>query len=296
MPLLQTDETSAGLTVAVPGPAGDTVSWVSNDSAIAGGAASPAVTTAGASSAPVLVQAGSASNGATPASVSVSTGTAVGSTGSGDVLFRTGNASGGDSGDVIIAPGLTQAGDTHGQALRRDSLGTAVYEGALLHEPLTNTAAQTISGAIGEFEFTNWVLSIPADTFSSGGALRYKVLVTALDAAGVSTLTVRVRLNFGGTGNIIAETAAVDPVTNDIFMIDGVAIFDSVGAAGSVRSSGFTMADTPDTTSNMEPYLLGVGSAVNTEAVITVSVTVQFSAANTDARLDLFQVSVGTGG
>jgi len=149
------------------------------------------------------------------------------------------------------------------------------------------TPTETIFGAVVDTQ-------IDPNQLTVGSVIRIRAWATLLDAAGVSTVTFRLRLG-GIAGPLLAETAAVDGATGDVFMIDCFATIRSIGAAGTVVASAFTTTGTPGGTTAHEAYVLQLGGAtIDTTAAILVNATAEFSAANSDLRLDQLIVDVTT--
>jgi Pectate lyase superfamily protein len=107
----------------------------------------------------------------------------------------------------------------------------------LLRIPLAiPLAPPTFGGATTEVSLVS--ATIPANTLKAGTSLRFKVFCSATQTAAAITLTVRIRVGATTlTGNIAATTAASSPATartNNSMEIEGVIVFRTVGATGTV--------------------------------------------------------------
>lgn len=123
--------------------------------------------------------------------------------------------------------------------------------------------------------------AIPADSLLAGDTLRYQILVKV--GLGVSDDTLRLRVRVGGlTGTVIADTTAIDIVTDDVFLLQGEIDLFTVGASGTGNAVTLLTADL-DAGSATNAQLASL-SALDTTANITLCVTGVYDASAADTN------------
>lgn len=303
MPHLVATNTSTAVPVGAAYDADDgqdVVQWV-NETAISVGILQTPTTATDGVGDTITVTTGNQSGGGAGGSglLTISSGnTLAGATGSTDTLFSTGSTSGstpGPSGDFIFATGT--ATGTEGQVLYQDTL-TPAYSGPFLSQGFSLVTPETIAAVAAEVAFTTQVWVVPANLLRAGTTVRFRVLVTQIDATSTVNHTVRVRYGDSATvagDALLAETETVNLNQDEVGIIEGTMIVRSTGATGAQACVATTTMGAINTVEAVEVFRSPTTDTIDTvTANEELYVTIQFSA-NTDSqvRLDQFHVTVG---
>lgn len=218
-------------------------------------------------------------------------GTNVGVTGAGELRFDD---------DVLVISDPADptkrarfdAGNIPTATLRVLTLPNA--DARLTGQVFASVAPETLQGAVvgaAEAAFTTEDFTIPADTLVAGTVIRIRAYATALDAAGISNLTLRIRIG-GLAGTIVAASPTVDPITNDLYFVEAAVTIRTAGAGGTLVASWTGFKGTPATT--FPTPLLGAtqSTPIDTTVAQLLTATAEFSANNSDLRLDQLVVDI----
>lgn len=161
----------------------------------------------------------------------------------------------------------------------------AVFSNAACSLAASVAASTAINTTAVEAAF-DVTASIPASTLKVGDRIRIRALV--LVASVNATPTLRVKLKIGST--ILIDTAAVAVLGNGIALIDAEVTVRTIGASGTLVSSG-TYGIGAVATANAQPYWLG-STAVDTTAAQAITVTATWSASHASNSCTLEQLNV----
>jgi hypothetical protein len=157
------------------------------------------------------------------------------------------------------------------------TLGVAAVPSA----PISATAAETVFSTATAALGANFARASTYIQFHAQG------IATAV----VNTLRIRARLG-GLAGTVILDTGVVAIVANDIFQLDGIIVFRTVGVAGTLVGDGKWLLGTPATATTRGGF---VGStAVDTTVSQNLAITAQWGgmAAGDSVRMDSYVVEV----
>lgn len=155
-------------------------------------------------------------------------------------------------------------------------------------------ASSTAVTAAVETTFSNGTVTIPKNTLQIGDRIRIRARGTIGTATGSETTNIKVKIG----ANILFSTGVVDPVSGDIFFLDGMATIRTIGASGTFVSSGLTYLGTSASAAGAQdvPSASFLGStAIDTTADNTITVTCTNSSTGESVTLDELLVEVVRG-
>lgn len=141
---------------------------------------------------------------------------------------------------------------------------------------VTNTTTETEVGRV----------TIPANTVGVGTILDFFTQVIATATNGTDTFRVRIRKD-SITGEILADSAAVDLADNDVVTIAAQAVLRTIGGSGTFVAAAQGVIKTT-------PFNTALGSTAidtTTDMVFILTITESAGSASNSARADIFNVT-----
>lgn len=181
--------------------------------------------------------------------------------------------------------------DNAGRLVARDYADAAGDAKVISKKLYSNVAASTaVTNTTTETAFDQ-KYTLPANSLQVGSVLRIRA--QGIATATNSTDTLNAKLYIGGTtGQLIAQTGALDVANNDLFTFDFELIVRTIGATGTIVGAGYTFVGTPGTANLRAAYLASSTLDTTANKDIVVSATWSVANAGNSCRLDVLHVDL----
>lgn len=150
-------------------------------------------------------------------------------------------------------------------------------------------ASSAILGTVEVITAFDQSISIPANTLKVGTRLRFRLQGIVTVQAGSETFTLTVKL-----GSVtLCSKAAIDPGSNDLFMVEFEAVCRTAGASGTIVGCGTIATGASGTAAANGVYLASTTIDTTGANILAAYCTWQASATDTNSvRLDVFCLDI----